>query len=282
MESRYRLAPSLILTIIISFALAACVTVQTEPTPAPVVETSTATIAPSATIQWFPPTSTATPRLVQISTATPVQMPGIGGSLVIDDFSAESVWNTSTSDQGNVSVSRNRITIAVKEPDIYIFSLRNEPLLTDFYAEINASLALCRGDDSYGLLFRANNNSSYRYALSCNGTVRLERMSVSRARPIHEAIYSGDVPPGSPGDVHLGVWVAGSEMRFFLNGRHQFTATDVNLGIGTIGVFAETAPENMAMTVTFSNLNVQSVVYVSPTPTPTMTKTPVPTSTRSP
>jgi hypothetical protein len=71
-------------------------------------------------------------------------------------------------------------------------------------------------------------------------------------------------------------------MRFFLNGRHQFTATDVNLGIGTIGVFAQTAPENMAMTVTFSNLNVQSVVYVSPTPTPTMTKTPAPTSTRAP
>ncbi|MBT3314738.1 MAG: hypothetical protein HN390_08990 [Anaerolineae bacterium] len=280
MESTPRLTSILILTIIIFITLSACVPTQTLPTPVPA--TPTATVAPSATVQWFPATSTATPRLVQVSTATPVQMPGIGGSLVIDDFSSGSAWNTSTSDQGNVSVSRNRITIAAKEPDIYIFSLRNEPLITDFYAEINAHLALCKGNDSYGLLFRANNNASYRYALSCNGTVRLERMSVSRARPIHEAIYSGDVPPGSPGDVHLGVWVAGSEMRFFLNGRHQFTATDVNLGIGTIGVFAQTAPENMAMTVTFSNLNVQSVVYVSPTPTPTMTKTPAPTSTRAP
>lgn len=280
MESKPRLAPSLILTIITFIALSACAPTQTQPTPVPA--TPTATVAPSATVQWFPSTSTATPRLIQVPTATPVQKPGIGGNLVTDNFSSENAWNTSVSDQGNVSVSRNRITIAAKEPDIYIFSLRNEPLLTDFYAEIDAHPALCKGGDSYGLLFRANNNSSYRYALSCNGTVRLERMSVNRARPLQEALPSGDVPPGSPGDVHLGVWVAGSEMRFFLNGRYQFTATDVNLGIGTIGVFAQTAPENRAMTVTFSNLNVQSVGYVSPTPSPTMTRTPVPTSTRSP
>ena len=280
MESKPRLAPSLILTIITFIALSACAPTQTQPTPVPA--TPTATVAPSATVQWFPSTSTATPRLIQVPTATPVQKPGIGGNLVTDNFSSENAWNTSVSDQGNVSVSRNRITIAAKEPDIYIFSLRNEPLLTDFYAEIDAHPALCKGGDSYGLLFRANNNSSYRYALSCNGTVRLERMSVNRARPVHEALPSGDVPPGSPGDVHLGVWVAGSEMRFFLNGRYQFTATDVNLGIGTIGVFAQTAPENRAMTVTFSNLNVQSVGYVSPTPSPTMTRTPVPTSTMRP
>ncbi|MCP4143635.1 MAG: hypothetical protein GY755_25670 [Chloroflexi bacterium] len=280
MESRQLRARIFILPIIIFVALAACAPIQTPPTLAPATETTTP--IPSATVQWFPPTSTPTPRLVEISTATPIQMPGLGAKLFSDNFDSESAWNTSVSDQGNVSVSRNRITIAAKEPEIYIFSLRNEPLLTDFYAEIDAHLALCKGDDSYGLLFRANNNASYRYALSCNGTVRLERMSVSRARPIHEAIYSGDVPPGSPGDVHLGVWVAGSEMRFFLNGRHQFTATDVNLGIGTIGVFAQTAPENKAMTVTFSDLVVQSVGYVSPTPTATLTKTPVPTSTRSP
>ena len=160
-------------------------------------------------------------------------------------------------------------------------SLRSEPLLTSFYAEISAHTALCKGGDSYGLLFRANNTASYRYALACDGTVRLERMSLSRARVIQEATPSGDVPPGSPGDVRLGVWAVGSEMRFFLNGRHQFTVSDVNLGIGSIGVFAQSASDT-AMTVTFSDLIVQSVGYVSPTPTMTPSKTPVPTSTRSP
>ena len=280
MRFKHLHAPNWILPVIIFASLAACAPTQAQPTLAPAISTSTA--APTATIQWFPPTSTATPRVVQVPTAPPVYLPGLGATLATDDFESDAIWNTSISDEGSVSVSRNRITIAAKEPEIYIFSLRNEPLLTDFYAEIDAHPALCRGGDSYGLLFRANNNSSYRYALACNGTVRLERMSVTRARPIQEALPSGDAPPGSPGDVRLGVWVAGSEMRFFLNGRHQFTATDVNLGIGTIGVFAQSAPENSAMTVTFSDLVVQSVGYVSPTPTPTITKTPVPTSTRSP
>ena len=269
-----------ILPLIIFITLTACVPTQTQPTLAPVESTSIA--PPTATIQWFPPTSTATPRSIQISTATPVYMPGVGETLVTDDFNSPAAWNTSISDEGSVSVSRNRITLAVKEPKMYMLSLRNEPLLTDFYVEIDAHPALCRGGDSYGLLFRANNNASYRYALACDGTVRLERMSFLRARVIQMPISSGDAPPGSPGDVRLGVWVSGAEMRFFLNDRYQFTATDVNLGIGTIGVFAQSAPENSAMTVTFSNLVVQSVAYVSPTPTATVTKTPVPTSTRSP
>jgi len=210
-------------------------------------------------------------------------LPGLGEIIVTDDFASDAAWNTSSSDEGSVSVSRNRITIAAKASEIYIFSLRNKPLLTDFYIEIDAHPALCRGGDSYGLLFRANNAASYRYALACDGTVRLERMKAyNRPRIIQEALPSGDAPPGSPGDVRLGVWAVGSEMRFFLNGRYQFTATDLNLARGTIGVFAETSAGNSAMTVTFSDLVVQSVDYIVPTITLTPSKTPVPTSTRSP
>ncbi len=206
----------------------------------------------------------------------------MGSEIFSDDFSSAEKWNTAASDEGSVSVSRNRITIAVKAPQTYLFSLRSEPLLTDFYAEISAHPALCRGGDSYGLLFRANNLASYRYTLACDGTVRLERMSVNRARIIHEPLPSGDAPPGSPGDVRLGIWVVGTEMRFFLNGRHQFTVNDVNLGIGSLGVFVQSSAASNATTVTFADLVVQSVVYVSPTPTMTPSKTPVPTSTRAP
>lgn len=279
MESRHRLPPGIILTIIISIILAACVPIQTPPTPASATETSTPFQTP--TTQWFPSTSTPTPRLVIIPSATPIYLPGVGDEILSDDFSSGGKWNTASSDEGSVSVSRNRITIAVKAPQTYLFSLRSEPLLTDFYAEISAHTALCRGGDAYGLLFRANNSASYRYALACDGTVRLERMSFARARIIQKALPSGDVPPGSPGDVRLSVWAVGSEMRFFLNGRHQFTVSDVNLPIGSIGVFAQSA-SGTAMTVTFSDLIVQSVAYTSPTPTMTPSKTPAPTSTMRP
>ena len=279
MESTPRLRPIWILPIIIFLSLTSCAPIQTQPAPAPVSTKSTA--SPTATVQWFPPTSTTTPHVVQIPTTTPVHLPGLGETLVTDEFNSDTAWNTTSSDEGSVSVSRNRITIVV-QPEIYIFSLRNEPLLTDFYAEIDAHPALCKGGDSYGLVFRANGNSAYRYALACDGTVRLERMKAyNRPRVIQEAIPSGDAPPGSPGDVRLGVWAVGPEMRFFLNGRYQFTAIDLNLSAGTLGVFAESAGDT-AMTVTFSDLVVQSVSYVSPTPTMTATKTPAPTSTKNP
>ena len=280
MRPKHLRTPISILPIILFMALTAYTPTQAQPTLVPVEPTSTAT--PTATIQWFLPTATATPRIIHTPAATPIYMPGLGEILVIDDFSSSAAWDTASADEGSVSVSRNRITIAAKEPRAYLFSLRNEPFLTNFYAEISAHPALCKGGDSYGLLFRANNNASYRYALACDGTVRLERMSFLRARTIQEAVPSGDAPPGSPSDVRLGVWTAGTEMRFFLNGRYQFTAIDVNLSGGTLGVFAQSAAKHSAMTVTFTDLVVQSVSYVSPTPTVTPSKTPRPTSTKAP
>ncbi len=281
MEIRHRLAPNIVLPLIAFLALAACAPIQTP--PAPVTATETSAPSPTATIQWFPSTSTPTPRPVILPSETPIYLPGLGNEIFADDFSSASRWNTASSDEGSVSVSRDRITIAVKAPDTYLFSLRSEPLLTDFYAEINAHPALCRGADSYGLLFRADNLETYRYSLDCNGTIRLElKKAYNRPRVLAGPAPSGDAPLGSPGDVRLGVWVVGPEMRFFLNGRYQFTITDLSLGMGTLGVFVQSAAENTATTVTFSDLIVQSVSYVSPTPTMTPSKTPVPTSTVRP
>lgn len=268
-----------VLFTIIFLSLSACAPTQTRPELALPVDASPAT--PTATIQWFPSTATATSQIIQHATFTPAPLPGVGEIIVTDDFSSDSAWNTVESEEGSIIINRDRITIAVKKPETHFFSLRNEPLLGDFYAEIDAHPARCIGGDSYGFLFRANDNAMYRYALACEGTVRLEFKKIyNRPRILVEPMGSADVPLGSPGDVRLGVWVAGTEMRFYLNDHYQFSVIDAQLReAGTIGVFAETAPENGAMTVTFSNLVLQSVGYVSPTPTITPTKTPVPTST---
>ena len=269
----------LVLFTIIFLSISACAAEQTRPKLAPTVDTSPA--PPTATIQWFPPTETATLQVIQYATSTPAPLPGVGEIITTDNFSSDSAWNTVESEEGSIIINRNRITIAVKKPETHFFSLRNEPLLEDFYAEIDAHPALCKGGDSYGLLFRANDNAMYRYALACDGTARLELKKIyNRPRILAEPIGSADAPLGSPGDVRLGVWVAGTEMRFYLNDRYQFSVIDAQLSnAGTIGVFAETALENSAMTVTFSNLVLESVGYVSPTPSITPTKTPVPTST---
>lgn len=153
-------------------------------------------------------------------------------------------------------------------------------ILDNFYAEITARTSLCKGQDNYGLLVRANALAYYRYALACDGTLQLERISVNERHPLYPRTPSGDVPPGSPGEIRLGVWAFGPEMRFFLNGRYQFTVIDPNLPSGTLGVFARSSGETV-VTVSFSDLVVHAIHYTSPTSMASSTKTPPPTSTPS-
>jgi hypothetical protein len=70
-------------------------------------------------------------------------------------------------------------------------------------------------------------------------------------------------------------------MRFFLNGRYQFSVIDSIFKTGTLGAFASASSPG-GMNIGFSNLTVNSVEYVSPTPTATASKTPKPSRTPRP
>jgi hypothetical protein len=146
-------------------------------------------------------------------------------------------------------------------------SLQRQMVLANFYAEITARPSLCRGADEYGFLVRASAATYYRFALTCNGQTHAERISLREQHDLQDSIPSGDVPPGAPGEVRIGVWAAGSELRLFLNGRYQFSINDLNLSSGTVGVFAQ-AVGDTPVTVTFSDLRVRSVDYFPPTRTP--------------
>ncbi len=147
-----------------------------------------------------------------------------------------------------------------------MLSLRNDLALNDHYVEITARPSLCRGEDSYGLLVRASASNYYRFALSCNGTARAERVSGGTRLLLQQPLPSGDVPPGAPGEVRIGVWAVGKEMRLFLNGRYQFTISDPSFPSGALGVFVRSVGETPAV-VSFSDLQIQTVDYVLPTPT---------------
>jgi hypothetical protein len=191
---------------------------------------------------------------------------GLGDVIATDDFSRSSTWDTATSNQGSASISRERLTLAV-QPGVYMISLQNNILVGDFYAEITARPSLCRGEDEYGILVRANAVTYYRFSLTCNGQAHAERVSLKERHDLHEPVVSGDVPPGAPGEVRIGVWAAGPELRLFLNGRFQFSISDLNLSSGTVGVFARAAGDT-PLTVTFSDLEVWAVNYTPPTSTP--------------
>jgi hypothetical protein len=227
---------------------------------------ATATPLQTPTIVWFPATATLTPQPLFTQPPTPEMLTGLGSLIASDDFSDPEEWDTAVSDQGSASVSRDRLTLAV-QPGIYLVSLQRQMVLGNFYAEITARPSLCRGEDEYGFLVRASAVTYYRFALTCNGQAHAERISQKERHDLHEPVFSGDVPPGAPGEVRIGVWAAGPELRLFLNGRYQFSITDLNLSSGTVGVFARAVGET-PVTVTFSDLEVRAVEYFPPTRTP--------------
>jgi hypothetical protein len=141
-----------------------------------------------------------------------------------------------------------------------MLSIREEPIFTNFYLEVTAQTSLCRNLDEYGVLFRVSPAMDYyRFSLSCNGQVRLDRISGGNASSPQPWVLSGSVPPGAPGSALIGVSAVGSQMRFFVNGQFQFSIQDPLLTSGGVGVFARST-EKMAVTVNYSDLVIYEVI----------------------
>jgi hypothetical protein len=234
----------------------------------PSTPVSTATDVATA-VTWFPVTSTAT--RVQHPTLAPTldPKPGVGRSLLSDDFSSGSDWNTAVADEASVTLTPDGLTIAAQPGVAPVASFRQGVVLRDVYVEVTARPSLCRNGDSYGLLFRAPNNVAYyRFALQCDGTASADRVNLGSPRVLHPPSPSADAPVGVPGQVRLGVWALGHEFRFFLNGNYQFAATDESYSAGGLGVFAA-AGGDTPVTVTFSDLAVYEVSGTESTPVAT-------------
>lgn len=182
-----------------------------------------------------------------------------GDILLSDDFSDPGAWTLRKSTQASAALGVNELTLVLHQPEGYLYSLRREPLLDDFYLEITASPNLCRDADEYGLLLRVSPSLDfYRFSLSCNGQARLDKYFQGVASSPQPWVISGAIPPGAPSISRLAVWARGKEIRFFVNEEYLFTIQDPSLGSGTIGVFIRSGGEN-DLTVSFSDLVVRQV-----------------------
>ncbi len=248
---------------IVGFFLWAC-SAAPPPAPAPTTISLTDTPAPIATITstivWFLPTETPTPFPTPVITPTEDMRPNFGSVLFEDDFSSQKGWTLTHSQSGSVAYGKNELTIAIGETNAYLFSVHQDPIFTDFYLEITTEPTLCRELDEYGVLFRISPTIDYyRFSLSCNGQVRLDRIYKGQASSPQPWMMSGAVPPGAPSSSRLGILAVGSEMSFFVNGKYQFSIQDPLLTSGGVGVFARST-NNEIVTVNFSDLIVYEVI----------------------
>ncbi len=251
------------LLLAMTMLLVACLPLDSIPATATPLPTDTA--LPTATIVWFPPSATPTLLAVPTYTATPEMSPGIGKVTLNDDFSDDSLWDTAVSDHGSAAIGMNRLSLAV-QPGYYLASMRHDLIVGNFYAEITARPSLCRGDDNYGIIVRGVGSSFYRFVLTCNGQIRADRISGGTRLPIQQPLLSGDATR-PPGEVRIGMWAVGGEMRLFLNGRFQFGVTERTFPSGGFGVYVRSAGED-SVSVIFSDLKIYHVDYVLPTRTP--------------
>ena len=244
--------------------LAACLPLSATPAAEPPLPSDTPPATP--TIIWFPPSATPTPNAIPTYTATPQMSPGIGSLILTDTFTDKKAWDIVTSEEASVILKEKRLTLAV-EPAVSVASLHRDMPLGNFYAELTARIGLCRADDTYGILIRAIGNSFYRFNLSCSGWITVERVKSGERIALLEPTASGDVPLGPPGEVEIGIWAAGGEMRLFLNGRYQFSVFEKTFPSGAFGVFVKSNGDT-PVTVTFSDFRVYDVNYTPPTSTP--------------
>jgi hypothetical protein len=253
----------------------ACGVTGLQPTATFIFHTATVPPTPSPTeiIVWFPETNTPTPVATRTIIPTPEQRPGVRDIIIQDTFSDQTVWQTVQNSSGSVAYGNDELTVAISQPGGYLFSLRPEPILDDFYLQITASPSLCRNMDSYGLILRATEDQLfYRFVISCSGLMRLERFTNGQYSVVQDWLPSGQVPLGSPATLHIGVWAYQDELRFFIEDIYQFSFSGLTWLQGQIGVFAR-SEEDTALTVNFSEMVVHELQWDA-IPKPTSTTTP--------
>ena len=249
----------LFLYLVLILALASCSGAPAAVPEGTEVLLPTSTLTPSATVEWFPPTDTPTPQPTPGTTPTPALLDGVDGVVFSESFISLGNWLVPTTNRGEINVDRNQLNIIIREPGSYLAAVRQEPELETYYVELTASPSLCQGKDEYGLLFQASGlDQYYRYGLSCEGELRLDRISGGTVSAVQPWTPSSAVPRAAPSQTQLGVLVEGDRMSFFIDDAFQFSVEERQLTSGTLGVFAHSRGAT-AVTVSFSDLIVREL-----------------------
>jgi hypothetical protein len=243
--------------LVVFLLLGAClpVTVPSFPT-----DTPTSPPSPSATLEWFPPTSTSEIIPTAENISTQAVFSELGEVLFRDDFIDAEQWVVPQTDRGQVNISNGEANIIINEPKSYLMGTLEKPDLTTFYVEITANPVLCSGKDEYGLLFRVfGRNQFYRYALTCNGELRLDKITAAGGTVLYPSTRSATVPVGAPSISKIAVVAERDQLHLFINGVYQTSVADQQLLVGSFGIYARSAGDT-AMTVSFSDLIVRELL----------------------
>jgi hypothetical protein len=223
-------------------------------------ETSTVafpTVIPSAT--WTPgPTPTA-----------PVDLrPDFGPQILADSMDDPAGWELATSATGGAAFTDGRLTLSVRKARSTHNAHRRDPIVGDFFAEIDVYSEVCSPGDEIGLTARGRGlGEEYRFLIGCDGTARITRVLEEGSRALTLRVASPAIHAGAPAQNHLSIWLHGLDLKFFVNGDEVLTIRDAALTRGYLGVIARAGPSGQ-VSVGFDDLLIYTLTDSSATIAP--------------
>jgi hypothetical protein len=226
------------------------------------IETSTKTstpvpaqtdIFPSATFTYptVPPTATRVPQ--PSPTPTPDMLSGVGERLFEDDFSIDRGWDLSEKPFGAISLSNQRLVIAIRQSQSFLFSLAPGLTLSDFFLGVEVRADICQPGDEFGVLFRVNDSlEHYRFALNCGGEIRMVRVLSGESRSLTPRSTSPFIRSGPMSSNLLNLKVVDDTFQFWINGFEVFSSRDLRLNEGAVGLFVRSDQGNQ-VTISFDD-----------------------------
>lgn len=227
--------------------------------PAPTGTSTVAfpTVVPSAT--WTPG-ATLTP--------TVDLLPEFGAQLLADPMDDPTAWVLATTASGGAAFTDERLTLSVRTPRVFQSARRKDPIIGDFFAEVDVVTEVCSPGDEIGLTARGGGlGEQYRFLIGCDGTARITRILEDGSRALTLRVASAAIHSGAPAQNHLSVWLRGLDLKFFVNGDEILTARDAALTRGVVGVIARAGPGGQ-VSVGFDNLLIYALADTNPTATP--------------
>ena len=188
---------------------------ETEETEAPLENTPTVTVTPTATQSPDDPaTSLGSPAWTQ-------------------DFSgSSSAWDNGTNANATFETKDGMLTITATQGVNWHSWYVSSPKLKNAYVEATVQMSNCSGADHFGLALRASSDGQQFYfmGLTCEGQWGFYRMAPGVEILQIRGYQSTDLLNDGMGNPHrIGVWMDGSNFTLYIDGEEVGTASDSTL-----------------------------------------------------
>jgi hypothetical protein len=218
-----------------------------QPAPSvPLRSFGAAALTPELPLSSLLPTIVAMPT--KTTTVTPSQTPDVlrpaeAGERIFYDPLDDNLagWETVNTDTKAVDFSGGMLVFTLNIPYTPLVSVLPRDLPDDLYVEATVQTLLCgEGQDTFGIVFRNGKEYSYRYAVTCFGQLRFERIKGSAVEGASVWRETIGLLQGAPATNRIGVLVQGRLFRFFVGGVEVFSGQDPMSYSGGVGLFIHT------------------------------------------